>query len=45
MNSYNKFGVAQKVAPTKFEGFKANDSRLIVTKPSKYIVGLEIVLK
>ena len=45
MNSYNKFGVAQKVAPTKFEGFKANDSRLVVTMPSKSIACLEIVMK
>ncbi len=45
MNSYNNFGVAQKVAPAKFEGFKSNGSQLVVTMPSKSVVGLEIVLK
>ena len=45
MNDYNDFGVAPKVIPGKFDGFKLTGSQLIVSMPAKSVVGLELVLK
>jgi alpha-L-arabinofuranosidase len=45
MNDFNDFGSAPKVAPSKFNKFKADGNKLVVTMPSKSVVGLEITLK
>jgi len=45
MNDYNDFGVAAKVFPAKFDGFKLNGSQLVVNMPAKSVVGLELVIK
>jgi len=45
MNDYNDFGVAAKVVPAKFDGFKLNGNQLLVNMPAKSVVGLELVLK
>jgi alpha-L-arabinofuranosidase len=45
MNDYNDFGQAAKVVPAKFEKFKLNGNKLLVTLPSKSVIGLEISAK
>lgn len=45
MNDYNDFGVAAKVVPAKFDGFKLTGSQLVVNMPAKSVVGLELILK
>lgn len=45
MNDYNDFGVAAKVLPAKFDGFKLNGTQLVVNMPAKSVVGLELVIK
>jgi alpha-N-arabinofuranosidase len=42
MNDFNDFGAPPKVMPVKFEQFKRDGTRLMVTLPSKSVVGLEI---
>jgi alpha-N-arabinofuranosidase len=45
MNDFNDFGVAAKVTPAKFDGFKLNGSQLVINMPAKSVVGLELVIK
>lgn len=43
MNDFNDFGAAPKVASAKFDQFKREGNRLVVTLPAKSVVALEIV--
>jgi len=45
MNDHNNFGSANVVVPVKFDKFKLNGGKLIVTMPSKSVIGLEIASK
>lgn len=42
MNSFNDFGVSEKVKPQKFTQFKLNGTQLHVVMPSKSVVSIEI---
>ena len=45
INDFNDFGSAPKVVMAKFEKFKLNGNKLLVTLPSKSVVGLELSTK
>ncbi len=42
INSFNDFGVKEKVTPKKFTNFKLDDTKIQVTMPSKSVVSIEI---
>jgi alpha-N-arabinofuranosidase len=45
MNDFNDFGTAPKVAPVKFNQFKRDGNRLLVTLPAKSVVALELAFQ